>query len=46
MYITITDSFETIVTNRDVLAVAIVHRSDVYSDDPEYGPSDYHKAAY
>ena len=35
-----------IVTNRDVLSVAIVHRSDVYSDDPAYGPSDYRKAAY
>ena len=44
--ITTTDSFETIVTNRDVLSVAIVHRLDVYSDDPEYGPSDYRKAAY
>ena len=44
--ITTTESFETIVTNREVLSVAIVHRSDVYSDDPEYGPSDYRKAAY
>ena len=44
--ITTADSFETIVTNQDVLSIAIVHRSDVYSDDPEYGPSDYRKAAY
>ena len=27
-------------------SVAIVYRSDVYSDDPEYGPNDYRKAAY
>ena len=44
--ITTTESFETIVVNRDVLSVAIVHRSDVYSEDPEYATSDYRKAAY
>ena len=44
--ITTTESFETIVVNRDILSVAIVHRSDVYSEDPEYAPTDYRKAAY
>ena len=32
--------------NRDILSVAIVHHSDVYSEDPEYAPTDYRKAAY
>lgn len=44
--ITTTDMFDTIVLNRDVLAVAIVHRTDVYSDDIWYDPSDYRKAGY
>ena len=44
--ITTTESFETIVVNRDILSVAIVHRSDVYSEDPEYASTDYRKAAY
>ena len=38
--------FETIVLNRDVLSVAIVHHSDVYRDGRQYEPSDYRKAAY
>ena len=38
--------FETIVLNRDVLSLAIVHQTDVYSEDPVYIPSDYCKAAY
>ena len=38
--------FETIVLNRDVLSLAIIHRADVYSEDPVYIPSDYYKAAY
>ena len=42
--ITTTEMFETVVVNRDVLSVAIVHRSDVYSDDYQYEPSDYRKA--
>ena len=44
--LTTTDMFETIVLNRDVLSVAIVHRADVYSEDPVCVPNDYHKAAY
>ena len=44
--ITTTESFDTIVVNREVLSVAIVHCSDVCSEDPEYAPSDYQKAAY
>ena len=44
--LTTTDMFETIVLNRDVLSVAIVHRADVYSEDPVYCPSAYRKAAY
>lgn len=45
-FITTTEMFETVVLNRDILSVAIVHRSDVYSDNYRYEPSDYHKAAY
>lgn len=44
--ITTADIFHNIVLNRDILAVAIVHRADVYSDEPLYEPSDYRKAAY
>ena len=44
--LTTTDVFETIVLNRDVLSVAIIHRADVYSEDPVYAPNDYRKAAY
>lgn len=44
--ITTTESFETIVVNQDVLSAAIVHCSDIYSEEPEYAPSDYRKAAY
>ena len=44
--LTTIDTFETIVLNRDVLSVAIVHRADVYSKDPLYAPSIYRKAAY
>ena len=43
--LTTIDTFETIVLNRDVLSVAIVHRADVYSEDPVYAPSNYRKAA-
>lgn len=38
--------FETVFVNRNVLSVAIVHRSDVYSDDYQYEPSGYRKAVY
>ena len=44
--LTTTNRFETIVLNRDLLPVAIVHWADVYSEDPVYAPSNYHKAAY
>ena len=44
--ITMTDTFENTVLNRDILSVAIVHQADVYSDDTRYEPSDYRKAAY
>lgn len=44
--ITTTESFEMIVVNQDILSVAIVHCSDVYSEDPEYAPTVYRKAAY
>ena len=39
--ITTADSFETTVTNQDVFSIAIVHHSDIYSDEPEFSPSDY-----
>ena len=42
--ITTKEMSETVILNRDVLSVAIVHRSDVYSDDYQYEPSDYCKA--
>lgn len=43
---TTTDSFEMLVLQRDVLSVAIVHRSDTCGDDPEYTLRSYRKAAY
>ena len=43
--ITTTESFENMVLNREVFSVAIVHRSDVYSDNSTYEPSNYRKAA-
>lgn len=44
--ITTIDSFEMLVLQRDVLSVAIVHRSDTFGDDPEYTLRSYRKAAY
>ena len=41
-----TDSFEMLVLQRDVLSVAIVHQSDTFGDDPEYTLQSYRKAAY
>ena len=41
--ITATESFENIILNREVLSIAFIHCSDVYSDDPMYKPR---KAAY
>jgi len=29
-----------------VLSIAIMNRSDVFADDPEYTPASYRKAAY
>lgn len=40
------EAFETIVLDVNVLSVAIVSRSDVYADDPEYSHTSYRKAAY
>ena len=44
--ITTTDFLEMIVLQRDVLSIAIVHRSDTFGDDPEYTIRSYQKAAY
>ena len=44
--ITTTEAFQTNVLNADILSIAIVSRSDVYADDPEYSPASYHKASY
>ena len=34
------------VPNMNVLSIAVVNRSDVFADDPDYSPSGYRKAAY
>ena len=44
--ITTTEAFQTNVLNADILSIAIVSRSDVYADDPEYSPASYRKASY
>ena len=44
--ITLTASFDTISLDRDNLAFAIVNRSYFFSEDPEYTPASYQKAAY
>ena len=38
--------FRSAVLDMSVLSIAIVNRSDVFADDPEYTPSSYRKAAY
>ena len=38
--------FESAVLDMNVLSIAIVNRSDVFADDPDYSPSGYRKAAY
>ena len=43
--ITTTEAFQTNVLNADILSIAIVSRSDVYADDPEYSPASYRKAS-
>ena len=44
--ITTVDTFESIVLDSNILAVAIVSRSDTYADVPDYSPQSYQKAAY
>jgi len=36
--------FQSAVLDMSVLSIAIVNRSDVFADDPEYTPASYHKA--
>ena len=38
--------FRSAVLDMNVLSIAIVNRSDVFADDPDYSPSGYRKAAY
>ena len=38
--------FQSAVLDMSVLSIAIVNRSEVFADDPEYTPSSYQKAAY
>ena len=38
--------FETGVLDTTVLSIAIVYRSEIFVDDPEYTPASYRKAAY
>lgn len=40
------EAFETIVLDVNVLSVAIISRSDIFADDPEYTLASYRKAAY
>ena len=42
--ITTVDTFESIVLDSNILAVAIVSRSDTYADVPDYSPQSYRKA--
>ena len=44
--VTTQEFFESAVLDMNVLSIAIVNRSDVYADDPDYSPSSYRKAAY
>jgi len=44
--ITTTDFFQSVVLDSNVLSIAIVNRSDVYADTPDYTPASYRKAAY
>ena len=44
--VTTLEFFESAVLDMNVLSIAIVNRSDVYADDPDYSPSSYRKAAY
>ena len=44
--VTAQDFFQLAVLDMNVLSIAIVNRSDVFADDPDYSPSSYRKAAY
>ena len=44
--VTTQDFFQSAVLDMNVLSIAIVNRSDVFADDPDYSPSSYRKAAY
>ena len=44
--ITREEFFQSAVLDMGVLSIAIVNRSDVFADDPEYTPASYRKAAY
>ena len=41
-----TEFFTSVVLDTNVLSIAIVDRSDVYADDPDYSPASYRKSAY
>jgi len=38
--------FESAVLDMNVLLIAIVNDRDAFTDDPDYSPSSYRKAAY
>jgi len=44
--VTTQEFFESAVLDMNVLSIAIVNRSDVFADDPDFSPSSYRKAAY
>ena len=44
--ITLSTTFDGVVLDRSVLSVAIISRSDLFADDPDYSPASYRKAAY
>ena len=44
--ITLSATYAGVALDRSVLSVAIISRSDVFADDPDYSPASYRKAAY
>jgi len=44
--VTIPEFFESAVLDMNVLSIAIINRSEMFADDPDYSPSGYRKAAY
>ena len=44
--ITLSSTFEGVALDRSILCVAIVSCSDLFTDDPDYNPASYRKAAY